>query len=37
MILIGPPDRPLIGPATGGAFGARVTHALDPSSRFLEI
>jgi glycolate oxidase FAD binding subunit len=37
MVLIGPPDRPLIGPSTGGAFGARVTQALDPSSRFLEV
>jgi glycolate oxidase FAD binding subunit len=37
MVLIGPPDRPLIGPATGGAFGTRVTQALDPNSRFLEV
>jgi glycolate oxidase FAD binding subunit len=37
MVLIGPPDRPLIGPPTGGAFAARVTQALDPSSRFLEV
>ncbi len=37
MVLIGPPDRPLLGPRTGGAFGARVTQALDPDSRFLEV
>jgi glycolate oxidase FAD binding subunit len=37
MVLFGAPDRPLIGAASGGAFGARVTRALDPDSRFLEI
>lgn len=37
MVLIGPPDRPLLGPRTGGAFGARVASALDPDSRFLEV
>ena len=37
MVLIGPPDRPLLGPRTGGVFGARVASALDPDSRFLEV
>jgi glycolate oxidase FAD binding subunit len=37
MVLIGPPDRPHLGPRTGGSFGARVTSALDPGSRFLEV
>lgn len=37
MVLIGPPDRPLLGPGTGGAFGARVARALDPDRRFLEL
>jgi glycolate oxidase FAD binding subunit len=37
MVLLGPPDRPFLGPATGGAFGARIVQALDPNSRFLEV
>jgi glycolate oxidase FAD binding subunit len=37
MVLLGPPDRPFLGPRTGGAFGARITRALDPDSRFLEV
>ncbi|HEX3804328.1 MAG TPA: FAD-binding protein [Solirubrobacteraceae bacterium] len=37
MVLLGPPDRPLLGPGTGGAFGARISRALDPNSRFLEV
>lgn len=37
MVLIGPPDRPILGPATGGAFGVRVAGAIDPNSRFLEV
>jgi glycolate oxidase FAD binding subunit len=37
MVLFGPPDRPFLGPATGGAFGARIVKALDPNSRFLEV
>lgn len=37
MVLIGPTERPLLGPRTGGSFGARVTRALDPDSRFLEV
>jgi len=37
MVLLGPPDRPLLGPATGGVFGARITRAIDPNSRFLEV
>ena len=37
MVLLGPPDRPFLGPATGGAFGARIVGALDPDHRFLEL
>jgi glycolate oxidase FAD binding subunit len=37
MVLLGPPDHPMLGPATGGAFGARIVTALDPNSRFLEL
>lgn len=37
MVLIGPPDRPFLGPGTGGAFGARIITALDPDSRFVEV
>lgn len=37
MVLLGPADRPLLGPPTGGAFGERIVRALDPNSRFLEI
>jgi hypothetical protein len=37
MVLLGPPDRPFLGPPTGGAFGQRVVRALDPDSRFLEV
>jgi glycolate oxidase FAD binding subunit len=37
MVLVGAPDRPMLGPATGGAFGQRIITALDPNSRFLEL
>ena len=37
MVLIGPSDRPLLGPRTGGVFGARIVQAIDPNSRFLEV
>jgi glycolate oxidase FAD binding subunit len=37
MVLLGPADRPFLGPRTGGAFGARIVSAIDPDSRFLEI
>jgi glycolate oxidase FAD binding subunit len=37
MVLIGPSDRPLLGPRTGGVFGARIIQALDPNARFLEV
>jgi hypothetical protein len=37
VVLRGTVDRPLLGPATGGAFGARVAAAIDPRSRFLEL
>jgi glycolate oxidase FAD binding subunit len=37
MILVGPPDRPLLGMATGGAFAARIAQAMDPDARFLEV
>jgi glycolate oxidase FAD binding subunit len=37
MVLVGPPDRPFLGPATGGGFGERILQALDPDSRFLEV
>lgn len=37
MVLLGPPDRAFLGPATGGVFGARIVTALDPDQRFLEL
>jgi glycolate oxidase FAD binding subunit len=38
MVLLGAPDRPLLGPSvSGGPFGARIVRALDPHSRFLEL
>ena len=37
VVLRGTVDRPLLGPSTGGAFGARVAAAIDPRSRFLEL
>jgi glycolate oxidase FAD binding subunit len=37
MVLIGPPDRPWLGPRTGGAFASRITQAIDPDSRFREL
>jgi len=37
MVLIGPSDRALLGPRTGGVFGARIVQALDPNARFLEV
>lgn len=37
MVLVGPPDRPFLGPAAGGAFAARLVKALDPEHRFLEL
>ena len=37
VVLRGTVDRPLLGPATGGAFAARVVAALDPQHRFLEL
>ncbi len=37
VVLRGTVDRPLLGPPTGGAFGARVAAAIDPRSRFLEL
>ena len=37
IVLIGSPDRPFLGPSTGGAFGSRIIKALDPDSRFLEV
>ncbi len=37
MVLLGAPDRPFLGPSTGGAFAARIVKALDPNARFLEV
>jgi glycolate oxidase FAD binding subunit len=37
MVLVGPAPHPLLGPRTGGAFGARIVSALDPNARFLEV
>lgn len=37
MVLIGRPDRPLLGPATGGVFGTRIAQALDPDSRLVQL
>jgi len=37
VMLRGEVDRPLLGPPTGGAFGARVADAIDPRSCFLEL
>jgi glycolate oxidase FAD binding subunit len=37
LVLLGSGDHAVLGPGTGGAFGQRVRHALDPDSRFLEI
>jgi glycolate oxidase FAD binding subunit len=37
MMLLGPPDQPFLGPATGGAFAQRIVRALDPDGRFLEV
>jgi glycolate oxidase FAD binding subunit len=37
VVLTGTVDRPLLGPLTGGAFGARVTRAIDPRPCFVEL
>ena len=37
VVLRGTVDRPLLGPPTGGAFGARVAAAIDPRSCFLGL
>jgi hypothetical protein len=37
MVLAGPPERLLLGRATGGAFAKRVRSAIDPHARFEEI
>lgn len=37
MVLLGPPDRALLGPPAGGAFAQRITQALDPEHRFLKV
>jgi glycolate oxidase FAD binding subunit len=37
MVVLGPPDQALLGPPAGGAFAQRITQALDPDHRFLEI
>ena len=37
MVLLGPPDRPLIGRQNGGQFARRIARGIDPDSRFLEL
>lgn len=37
MTLSAPADRPLVGTMTGGVFRERITRAVDPESRFLEV
>jgi glycolate oxidase FAD binding subunit len=37
MVLLGSPDQGLLGPPSAGAFAQRVTRALDPEHRFLEV
>ena len=37
VVLVGAPGRSRLGPATGGVFATRVTRALDPHQRFLEL
>ncbi len=37
MVLIGSPERPLIGHQGGGVFAERIARAIDPDSRFLEL
>jgi glycolate oxidase FAD binding subunit len=37
LVLIGTPEHPVLGGTSGGAFAGRVSSALDPHRRFLEI